>query len=147
MARRKLKVGMVVWSVIGDYESGIELDKWVISIIRKRYGTLRIYFIRKDSLTWVKKSSKHYDYGWADNIPYYSRQWITIDDYEKRGLPYGLSFSKSGAYKLAIAYSKKNIKRIEEDVEDFFDQEDLEVENKTLKTLKRMHTKYKNKGE
>ena len=76
-----------------------------------------VRIIHKDSSTWVKKSRKHFDWGWADYIPDYMQDTFSLDSYEKRGLPPGYSFTKSGANKLALQDAKKRFQEMKRDSE------------------------------
>ena len=144
MARRKLKVGLEVWHVFADPEYGVELNKYVLRTIRStKWAGKTAYFIIKNSATWVKKSRKHGDYGWDDNIDSCFRRDVTLEKYESDGLPSGLSFTKSGAYKLELASTRGYLKRCESN--SGYDQSELGEIKKLIKTLERMYKQYKNK--
>ena len=146
MARRKLKVGMVLWEVYSDPDEGVELWTYVLRTIKKnRWGTKTAYFVQKTSYTWVKKSSKHWDYGWASNISSYNRNEVSLDNYESDGLPRYLSFTRSGAYKIALKSNEEYLKDYRKDPE--ATQEEIDAYEKLIKTLRRMYTQYKNKGQ
>ena len=149
MTRRKLKVGIVVYSVYFDEEYGIDLSEHRLRTIRKnKQGILTAYFIKYvKGITWVKKSKKHGDWGWADNIEHWYRDSIMLNVYEKNGLPHHMSFTKSGAFKKAIQKCEGYIKDMKNDKDGYWDDGDLESEMKMLTRLKSQYTQWKRKGQ
>ena len=138
---RELKVGMTLF----QYREG--MSEYRISSIKKpnckqRYTfkiehQTHIYCIEKNRFTWVKKSKKNFDYGWAKSI---DRVWkidFSIAEYQEHGLPSGLSFTKSGALREAIKNQKTMLKRAERDG----DSEWFEECRKQLFQIKRQQTK------
>jgi hypothetical protein len=76
----KPKVGQSFWSALVD-EGKIFFREWIITSIQRRCvfkpipgypdsGSYerRAYLTCKNKYTWVKKSKKHFDYGWAKSI-------------------------------------------------------------------------------
>lgn len=67
------KVGNIRWTFI-FYQGKGHFHEWHLRTIRGGY----IYFIRKNEFTWIKKSKKHFDYGWANNISCWEKMKIKI---------------------------------------------------------------------
>ncbi|MCK4544881.1 hypothetical protein KAU43_05030 [candidate division WOR-3 bacterium] len=162
---RELKVGMVLWSVRGDYEYGSSLEEWVIRSIKcarrssrkwltphiKEKGAMTVFLVQKNSSTWVKKSKKHFDYGWDNSIPDLYRKSFTISSYEEKGLPNDLSFSKSGAYLNHIRNLKSSLERTKKyrkkHIADGDSDEEIkmwdEIISNTIKHIEKMKRKHK----
>lgn len=82
----KPKIGQSFWDLYVD-DGKIEFFEWIVTSIRRHkvpysyYQTeFRAHLIRKSSYTWVKRSKKHGDYGWAKNISRYDRYRLTLND-------------------------------------------------------------------
>jgi len=113
---RAFKVGMVVWSC-WVYEGKVEMEEWILRTIRRpkreRWHSSqcppekRAYFVQKvPGLTWVKKSKKHFDYGWAKNILSYYRREVRLG---KGELPYGLYTTKLQAARAELKDTKAKL--------------------------------------
>jgi hypothetical protein len=77
------KVGQKLYTVCSDEETGKSvLDTYIVRTIRRGrvYATLF-----EKGLTWVKRSSKHGDFGWAQNIPSWCRK-VTVEGTAFRNL-------------------------------------------------------------
>ena len=91
-----------VWVELDPYEHHESmLQTWVITTIRSGVA----YLVWKSKWTWVKKSSKTGDYGWADHIDRYNRDKFNIAD----GLPKDYSRTKVAAYRKAITEANEYI--------------------------------------
>lgn len=53
-------------------------ELWEYIITAKRAG--KLHCIHKCSATWVKKSKKHFDYGWSSSIPSYFRDSVNVGE-------------------------------------------------------------------
>jgi hypothetical protein len=155
MPRKKLKVGMSIWYVYAYPEDGIELWEYVVKSIRKKTRKswekhpdivmpLIVRIVHKCSATWVKQSKKHFDWGWAKNIPSVFQDTFKLEDYEKNGLPRGYSFTKSGAYKNALDIAVKNLKNIKQDVKNGeYEEEDIPEMEEYIKLYEKMISRLK----
>ena len=155
MTRKELKVGMSLWCA--DPEDGISIDKYVIRSIKRPARKLyhwtrnspntmgkRAHLIAKiDGLTWGKRSKTNGDYGWLTSIPNYCRFKIDLERYEKSGLPHNLSFTKSGAYHIALVHAKNTLKEYQADPSP--DDDYIKLYEKMISSLKGLHTKSKKK--
>lgn len=112
----KDRIGESRW--VASFYDVLEYDEWVFRSIRGKYG----YLIRKTSLTWGKRSTKHGDYGWLDkNIRDYDRRKFRLE----QGLPHAKT--KSGALTTLAASIRDEIKRYGADfVEDYEGEQDPE---------------------
>lgn len=64
------KISQVLYYVHADEDTGkVSIDEWIVRTIRGG----RVYAIVKTPWTWVKLSNKHFDWGWAKDIPNYCR--------------------------------------------------------------------------
>lgn len=148
-----IKVGDVFWKVLWS-EEGHELGEWRVRTIRRAprkflwngqpLNPLTVYFIQKiNGVTWVKKSSKKFDYGWDVNIDEFYRESQTLDDHIENGPPNGLKTTKLQAYNFAIKSCEKSIKRWEKDDPD--DVEFIRQLKKTLTSMKSRRSKIRSK--
>lgn len=65
MTKPVYKVGQELYSVGGDSSVGkCEMETWIVRTVRAR----RVTAICKNRWTWVKKSTKNGDWGWAGYI-------------------------------------------------------------------------------
>lgn len=85
----RIKPGIVFYSVEAYYDEernavSVDINEWHVRSVRAKRGSVTRYGIktirafseptkyvnltRKTSCTWVKKSRKHFDYGWASSI-------------------------------------------------------------------------------
>lgn len=80
--------------------STLEIDEYHVTKIDAR----GVYLIEKNSVTWVKLSKSHYDYGWAKTIDHYYRKHIKINETAK---DVGLFKTKKAACKDSLKYLKK----------------------------------------
>ncbi len=92
-----VKPGSVFYSVYVDYDDNeskpiLELDEWHVRSIRAKSGSMtrngkkitgltetrpQVNLILKDSVTWIKRTKRHGDWGWAYSIPNeYRRQFL-----------------------------------------------------------------------
>jgi len=109
---RKLKVGQIFWEC-HIFDGKVDWNEWVLRSIQNRsiskYVKTKVrtaYFVLKeDGVTWVKKSKKHFDYGWAANIPeeYRKSQHLDCGDC----LPIGIYTSRLQAAKGCIACEER----------------------------------------
>jgi hypothetical protein len=106
------KVGTVRWTA--SYYDKLEFDSWTLRTVRKRTAWFVCYV--KD-VTWVKRSSKHFDWGWATNVPdmYRRRCWMG------GAMPYHAT--KVGAIAALIAELRREIKEYGEDFAEDYDGE------------------------
>ena len=77
MSTPKYKVGQVLHRVFyaeADPDEGLkaslEVDEFVVRSIRKGWVSA---VLKLKHVTWVKVSKKHFDWGWAKNIPQWCR--------------------------------------------------------------------------
>lgn len=112
-----------------------EIEEWVYRSKRNDSG----YMVNKiPNITWVKKSRKHFDYGWADNIPHYCRWRFPLS----MGLPF--SASKAGAMKKLITDLRKQVAQYGADyIETWDDDPDMEPEEALGIKLKKAITYHK----
>jgi len=157
MGRRVLKPGMSLWRVTA-YDR-VDLDEWVIRSIKrpnKRRGWLfrekentlpvHVYLAQKNEFTWVRerrggKRSKK-EYGWAKNICSVWVMSFLLEDYLAKGLPDGFSFSKMGAFTLALRREKKYLAT---EIRSGGDQEGIDEYKKSISQIKRRMTMLKSK--
>lgn len=90
---RKVKVtkGKVLWTCF-VFEGKVEFDEWIVRSIQNRtfksfkfykynYKRKVAYLVKKvKGLTWIKKSKKHFDWGWAPNIPSHCKEHFILDE-------------------------------------------------------------------
>ena len=157
MSRKELKIGMSLWCVYAYPEDGISIEEYIIRSIkrpaRKLYHWTRntpntmskeAHLVAKiNDLTWGKRSSKNGDYGWLTSIPDYCRFKIDLERYEKSGLPCNLSFTKSGAYHIALVDAKNTLKEYQADPSP--DDDYIKLYKKMISSLKGLYTKSKKK--
>lgn len=121
-----MKIGDVRYSGYIDDETGkIDVDEYVLRSIQNRRlfnkyhsNNARVkyaYWIQKsDGVTWVKRSTKTGDYGWADKFPEFYRCRQLVEN----GAPY--SASKRGAIRELLAETRQSLRDGEDDQgEDF----------------------------
>lgn len=100
-----MKVGDEYFEAYVGLEDGsVALSHWIITSIRK--GTA--YATQKTDYTWVKRSSKNGDYGWAKNISDWNKQRFSVD----HGAPSGWARTKAGAYGNALGPIEAAIKKL-----------------------------------
>lgn len=88
----KPKIGQSFWSIYVE-DGKIEFDEWRVRSIQRRcwakpivgikdsgYYRTVAYLIRKTEFTWIKRSKKHFDYGWAKNIRPPDRKQLYLAD-------------------------------------------------------------------
>ena len=99
----KPKVGQSFWSAF-VYEGKVDIEEWVVTSVRRKcvWKQIRnegskyqntVYLTRKTRHTWVKKSRKHFDYGWAKNISRRDRGQVIYGDDWKQDSSRGFIFS------------------------------------------------------
>lgn len=147
-----IKPGDVFWQVLWS-EEGHGLEEWRVRTIRRAprkiidwepERPLTVYFVQKvNGITWVKRSSKNFDYGWDQNIESFYRESVTLDEYTKNGPPRGLRTTKLQAYNCAIKSCEKTIKRSEKKDPDDVDY--IGQLKKTLTSMKSRRTKIRSK--
>ena len=147
-----IKVKDVFWNVLWS-EEGHVLEEWWVRTIRRaprrflwdsEESSLTIYFVQKiNGITWVKRSTKNFDYGWDQNIDEIYRESETLDEYMKNGPPKGLRTTKLQAYNYVIKSCEKTIKRLEK--EDPDDVDYIRQLKKTLTSMKSRRTKIRSK--
>ena len=74
----KYKVGQELYSCWADCDTGrINVSVYKIRTIRGGYvyAILLLKYV-----TWVKKSKKHYDWGWDDSIPGWLRRKVKVGE-------------------------------------------------------------------
>ncbi len=124
----RLKPGTVFYSAIADYddEEGtafLDLDEWHVRSIRAKRGSKTRYGVRitnpfidtrsqvnlvqKTEFTWVKRSKRHGDFGWSDNIPSYYRRQFALGE----SLPPYLFSTPLQALKYARAGVEKDVEK------------------------------------
>lgn len=144
MANRPLKVGMVLYR----YYDGMD-ELHITSIkrpnIKRGYGfkteyPIRVYAVVKHEFTWVKVSRKNFDYGWAKNIDPCWKVDFSLDEYNEKGLPSPLSFTKEGAFTKAIEREQFWLNRVEKN-----DQEGIDEYKKAIAKIKQQQSAFKNK--
>ena len=70
------KIGQSYFRISADDDGKTDWGEYVVRTIRGG----RVHAIWKTSFTWVKKSSKHFDWGWADYIPDWCRESWRVGD-------------------------------------------------------------------
>lgn len=63
------KVGQELYTVTLEPNGKAQMELWILRTIRKG----RCFAVRKDQFTWIKRSKKQGDYGWANYISEYDR--------------------------------------------------------------------------
>lgn len=77
---KKPKIGVKRYSAYVD-GNRVEVDTHVLRTVRGRWGYMVVHI---PGITWIKKSKKHGDWGYAKNVyPAYRRKFMW-----DRGLPY-----------------------------------------------------------
>ena len=151
-----IKVGDVFWKVFWD-EEGHGLEEWRVRTIRRAsHGSslwdldeqplkpLTVYFVEKiNGITWVKKSTRRFDYEWDVNIDRLYRISRTLDECNDNGPPGGLKTTKLQAYNYAIKDCEKSIKEWEKHDPD--DVEFIKQLKRTLASMKARRTKIRSK--
>lgn len=121
------KVGDVRWSAwIDDVTGKIEFEEWVCRTVRRRKSSVRalglelrptaFWVQRIKGLTWVKLSTKHFDWGFCKYIPDYLRVERDVND-----PPY--STTKKGALRALAAETRWRIKRYGADTDQGIDED------------------------
>jgi len=141
---KTLKVGMILYR----YMEGME-ELHITSIKRPNkkqgYGfkieyPIRVYAVVKDEFTWVKISKKHFDYGWDKNIDPCWKVDFSLDEYNEKGLPSSLSFTKEGAFTKAIEAEQRWLKRVDKN-----DKEAIDEYKKEIAKIRQQQSTFKNK--
>ncbi len=105
-----MKVGQLYFHAIVDDDNKVSISEHVLRTIRGENG----YLTEKVSgLTWVKRSSKTGDYGWADGIP----DWLRHRFWIKGGLPSGYGLTKAAAIRSELANLRKSRARYKGEAE------------------------------
>lgn len=68
--QRAMKPGTVLFEVDIDVDGTCRIQHWVVRTVRGG----KVTAIRKDQFTWVKRSLRNHDWGWADDIRSYDRR-------------------------------------------------------------------------
>jgi len=100
-----IKKGFIRYEAFVDFDTArVEYDEWLVSSIQNRYGCLRVYWKNKIiGLTWGKRSKKHGDYGFLNNIPACCKKTTKYPELL-------FSASKKGALRCCISDLRKDIK-------------------------------------
>lgn len=149
----KFEVGDVFWKVLWS-EEGHEMEEWRIRSIRRAprrspprgrswifnmpLNPVTVYFVLKNEFTWVKRSSKHFDYGWDPDINDVWKASRSLEECIEKGPPEGLRTTKLQAYNVAIKKCEEDIKRYEKKYPDEWYISQLK---KTLTSMKGRRTK------
>ena len=151
----KPKKGQSFWDVFYDDEDHrLFWSEWVVTVIRNTQALGKIaYMVRKASWTWIKKSKKHFDYGWADNIEELDRHRAFLnDDGELEKGRFGSSLvhaTRLQALKFVEASVKKRFGQVEEHVfEDgtkYTVEEQMKELKLELKAIRSAMTRMRNK--
>ena len=78
----KYKVGQILFQAWTDVDPDTNrlsggINEYQVRTIKGGH----VYAIQKEKgVTWVKRSKKHFDWGWSDNIPYYYRKNWKVDE-------------------------------------------------------------------
>ncbi len=143
------KIGTSRWHADCDIETGkIDYTEWVLRSRQKRHtrwghyvspGTTSYdyWVIKEKGVTWVKLSSKHFDWGFKKNVPDLYRYKVRTSQ------PTPYSATKLGALMKAAAMQRGVIKRFggapDPDFLEFLS--DDEILAKLLAAQKRMRSK------
>ena len=140
---KELKVGTILYR----YRDGME-ELHITSIKRpnkkQNYSfkieyPIRVYAVEKNEFTWVKVSRKNFDYGWSKNIDQCWKTDFSLDEYNDKGLPSPLSFTKEGAFANAIKSEQFWLKRAEKEN----DQESIDEYKKEIARIKQQQSTFK----
>lgn len=100
-----MKIGEEYFEAYVDaWDYTVRVDLWVVSAIRT--GT--VFAIRKTDHTWVKRSSKTGDYGWAASIDKYNKLQFSAAE----GAPDHWARTKAAAYTKALPDVEEKIKKL-----------------------------------
>lgn len=100
-----MKVGDEYYEAYVDaWDYTVRVDLWVISAVR--VGT--VFAIRRTDHTWVKRSSKTGDYGWAASIDQYNKCQFSA----ATGTPDHWARTKAAAYTKALPDVEAKIKKL-----------------------------------
>ena len=132
-----MKVGDTLYHAMA-MEGSVHIDEYRISVIRKHIA----HVVRFDKFTWVKKSKRHGDYGWADNISSMDRDRISMTE--------GLGASCFGATRVsavrkALKDTLKRKKRVRELVPDY-DPADYDADIECLRRYLKRYSGRTGKG-
>jgi hypothetical protein len=90
----KYHIGLILYTVFGDDETGTaRMEEWMVRTIRSG----KVYAIRKNKFTYVKRSKVHGDWGWAKKIDWADRKSWKVGD-----KPPGLHATKKEAWQHAL---------------------------------------------
>lgn len=89
------KVGRIYFACTAKENGGVEMDEWHVRTVKAGKATA---ILKIQGITWVKLSTKHFDWGWAKSIPSWMRWTWPANE------PTGLRFytTKRQAYKGAL---------------------------------------------
>ncbi|MEH6474437.1 MAG: hypothetical protein V7727_02055 [Sneathiella sp.] len=105
-------VGDIRWQC-WFYNGTADFDEYHLRTIRGGQA----YFVKKSTETWVKKSKKHFDWGWSDFISHWNRETVRIT----KPMDYGsLRPNKHSALLYHLRDSEDNFRR------GWFDENDEE---------------------
>ena len=126
-----MKVGDTLYHALA-MDGSVHVIEYRVSVIRSGIA----HVVRFDRSTWVKKSKRHGDYGWADNISSMDRDRVSMTE--------GLGASCFGvtrvsAVRKALKTTLKIKKRMRELYPDTVDPADYDADIKALRRcLKRL---------
>ena len=155
----KIQPGRIFFSVDSVYDDdrdtvSISVDEWHVRSVRAKRGTKSrrgfkatsalgdppkyVNLTRKTRYTWIKKSTKHGDYGWSSSISKFDRRQFRLGD---ESLPGGIYTTPLQAIKFErdsllglIAMTERYLK----EYKDENDIEGIEEETKELAIYTRM---------
>lgn len=143
----KLKIGQTYWEAF-VFEGKFEWYECILRTIRKeneiflraKYTKTRAHFVRKEKdITWVRKSKKVGDYGWAKSFDSFYRTSKTLTSTngvidEMQELPLGIFTTKLKAVEHCLSLGQKDLKRADRfKVEDTWSAEDTIEHKKEIK--------------
>lgn len=100
-----MKVGDEFFNAVADaHEGTVYIQHWIITVIREG----RAFAVQKTDYTWVKRSSKTGDYGWAKSISDWEKHRFRLED----GPPDGWAKTKAAAYSKALPEIEAAIKKL-----------------------------------
>ncbi len=155
----KFKIGMVVYSYSVDGGKISLTEYHLVSIRRprrdsleKRCGIVRVpraKFVAKiKGDTWVRKSNKVGDYGWAKRPANLWVHWVRVDEGR---LPLWMYSTKLQAAKVLLRYKEESYRRLQKNFEardDYWDAEEwvevLAEAKKDVMACKRNVTRVRN---
>lgn len=98
-----IKVGNVYYEAWIDDDAKLGLDEWHVRTVRDG----KAYMVAKKDWTWVKRSTKTGDYGWAAKIDDWNKKTVPADG----PLPEMLKTTKIAAYRAALPEAERVAKR------------------------------------